>query len=297
MSEPPISAEGDAPTKPARRPVAAALIVLVGLLIGLGLGLFYAWVLAPVEFVDTTPAELNDAQQERYLLLIADAYAAEGDLARAEARLATLQLPDATNEVATLLDLAVAAQAPPEVVRHLALLARDLGVRSNAVAAFAPANVAPPAPAATPTSAVAALPATEPTTPASTPTPLPDDPAQPTIVLLGREPLCVAGQDVARIEVRVVDGLNVGLAGMEIEVVWPGGRDRFVTGLKPDEGPGYADFTMTEGVVYTLSLPAGSARIRDLQTAECDDGHLGGWQLTFQNDNTFATQTPEAAEA
>ncbi|MBI1865988.1 MAG: HD-GYP domain-containing protein, partial [Nitrospirae bacterium] len=41
---------------------------------------------------------------------------------------------------------------------------------------------------------------------------------------------------------------------IEIVVVWDAGEDHFFTGLKPELGQGYADFTMTEGVSYTLRL-------------------------------------------
>jgi len=64
--------------------------VALGLVVGLSLGLFYAWLVDPVEYYDTDPADLRPDLRDDYLLLIAMSYDLTGDLARAQARLATL---------------------------------------------------------------------------------------------------------------------------------------------------------------------------------------------------------------
>ncbi len=58
-------------------PVKAALVA--GLL-GLALGLFWAWVVQPVEFVDATPAYLRGDLQEDYLRMAIDSFAVNGDM-------------------------------------------------------------------------------------------------------------------------------------------------------------------------------------------------------------------------
>jgi hypothetical protein len=47
-----------------------------------------------------------------------------------------------------------------------------------------------------------------------------------------------------------------GIAGERIRVRWDDGEDSFVSGLKPERGPSYADFQMQAGVGYTIDMPA-----------------------------------------
>jgi hypothetical protein len=58
--------------------------------IGIAAGLFYGWVLSPVEYVDTSPDSLSIDYKADYVLMVAEAYQRERDLARAEARLEAL---------------------------------------------------------------------------------------------------------------------------------------------------------------------------------------------------------------
>jgi len=61
--------------------------LLTGLVIGIVLGLLYAWIVSPIEYVDTTPNTLRADYQDHYRLTIAIAFQSTGDLARAQARL------------------------------------------------------------------------------------------------------------------------------------------------------------------------------------------------------------------
>ncbi len=63
---------------------------IITILLGIGLGLFYGWVVNPVEYVDTTPASLRSDYQADYVLMVAEIYQAEGDPALAAGRLAFL---------------------------------------------------------------------------------------------------------------------------------------------------------------------------------------------------------------
>lgn len=62
--------------------------IAIGL--GMALGLFYGWVLSPIEFVDVTPESLRVDYQTDYVLMVAEAYRGEQDLAMAVRRLAVL---------------------------------------------------------------------------------------------------------------------------------------------------------------------------------------------------------------
>jgi hypothetical protein len=57
---------------------------------GIVLGLFYAWVVDPVEYLNTTPDTLKIDYQADYVLMVAEAYSAGQDLSLAESRLSLL---------------------------------------------------------------------------------------------------------------------------------------------------------------------------------------------------------------
>jgi hypothetical protein len=74
-------------------------------------------------------------------------------------------------------------------------------------------------------------------------------------------------------------------SGIELTVTWLGGEETFYTGLKPELGFGYADFAMTPGIEYALSLSGGVTRITGLQTSPCnaDSGdYPGSIRLEFR---------------
>jgi hypothetical protein len=63
---------------------------LLAVLIGVAIGLYYGWVINPVEYIDTTPSSLLIDYQADYVLMVAEVYQAEGEIAQAGARLAFL---------------------------------------------------------------------------------------------------------------------------------------------------------------------------------------------------------------
>jgi hypothetical protein len=62
----------------------------IALIIGIGIGLFYGWVINPVQFVDTTPASMRADYRADYVLMIAEAYHADQNTDLAIRRLAVL---------------------------------------------------------------------------------------------------------------------------------------------------------------------------------------------------------------
>jgi len=97
--------------------------LITGLVIGFSLGIFFAWVLVPVEYVDTTPAALREDLKMEYLVQIALAYAANGDLARAQQRMALLEEPDMVEKITVFAQRALAEGRDPSEVSALGLLA------------------------------------------------------------------------------------------------------------------------------------------------------------------------------
>ena len=73
-----------------------------------------------------------------------------------------------------------------------------------------------------------------------------------------------------RIEVLVQDEDGDGVPGVELWLTWAEGADRAVTGLKPGEGPGYADFNVDPETTYAISVgELGLPLITNLQLEEC----------------------------
>jgi len=62
----------------------------IAILVGVGLGLLYGWLVNPVKYVDTTPDTLRIDYKTDYVLMVAEAYQLEGDPAQAVRRLALL---------------------------------------------------------------------------------------------------------------------------------------------------------------------------------------------------------------
>lgn len=63
---------------------------IIAVILGVAAGLYYAWVIDPVEYVDTSPDTLLFDYKADYILMVAEAYQLEGDLSLAERRLAVL---------------------------------------------------------------------------------------------------------------------------------------------------------------------------------------------------------------
>ncbi len=81
--------------EPKPEPKSFPWYLITGLVLGFLLGLLYAWWVNPVVYSNTEPATLRADFKDNYRLTIAQAYAASGDLDRAESRLALLQDEDA----------------------------------------------------------------------------------------------------------------------------------------------------------------------------------------------------------
>jgi hypothetical protein len=271
------------------------LLFVAGLGLGLGAGLLYAWVIRPAQYVDTDPTSLRADYKTEYIQLVAQSFAVDGDVDRARARLIALGEPDPARTVTALAQRAAASGGDPDTVWSLAALASALGARP----AFpTPPPVTEVEGSATPEATLAAEPSLtpEPTlVPVSTATPIPHGvPTQPpaptfsgAFVFVGKQPVCDAAIGQPLIQVQMLDANASPVPGAEVIVEWDGGFDHFFTGLKPEMGNGYGDFTMAEGINYTVrlaSMPA--AAITGLRVETCTDAggrqFLGSWLLVFR---------------
>jgi hypothetical protein len=101
--------------------------LLTGVVLGIILGILFAWVISPVEYVDTAPESLKDEFKAQYRVLIASAYVANGDLVRAKARLELLGEADIYMIVAEQAQQMLAEGGSVEDAQALGRLALALG--------------------------------------------------------------------------------------------------------------------------------------------------------------------------
>jgi len=111
----------------------AIVLALVGTAAGVGLGLWYGWEIDPVEYTDTSIAYLHPIYRDEYVRLVSSAYALDGDLDTARARLVLLEVPDPAAAVADLAERAIAEGVGASDIALLARLAADLGVDRSAL--------------------------------------------------------------------------------------------------------------------------------------------------------------------
>ncbi|MCS7259655.1 MAG: hypothetical protein NZ765_02585 [Anaerolineae bacterium] len=289
---------------------------LVGLMIGMSMSLFYTWVLDPPTLTLAPPSSLNPHDKEIYMVLVAAAYMADGDVARAERRLTALREAHIGDTLVALAERYIAEERDAREVRALAQLADALGHTSAALRVFIPT----PTLTSTPSPTATSLPTNTPTgssapthtppatrtatstrpltfTPPQTSIPVLTEASTPTVTpTVGRgrfrvvqsTPLCDAQSDgVLRIYVRDSDG--EGIPGVQIAVRWPEGEDRFYTGFKPTIDPGYADFEMQPGQVYEVQLVDKNSDVADnvgsVMEQTCPDlpaDKRPSWQVVFQ---------------
>lgn len=273
--------------------------LLTGLILGLAFGLLFSLRISPVQFVDTAPEVLRAADKDQYRILIALSYQANGDLGRASERLARLHDPAPEAPLAELAQRLVAENGNIETARALAQLASALVQpgSSTVSAVEIPTGTATNTstlPAGTPYSTLeinqaihTATPQPSSTLPA--PTVEPRTTITPTLstpfVLIDRMPVCDSAVEDGLIQVMVQDAAGNPLSGIQVTVTWQSGEEAFYTGFKPNISPGYADYLMSEGYTYLVTVGEGGEQANDLSTGECTaaDGsrRLSGWKLTF----------------
>jgi len=292
------------------------MATFVGAVIGLTLGLLYTWVIDPVELVNTYPSLLRTDHRQSWVRLTALSYVADGDLERARSRLDGLSREDVSVAIQTLIEESAAAGSPADALRSLTTLAEALNLQTPAmlVYLYTPTPLPPvlintpspvptrtatrtPSPRVSPPPTVDipdptrtprdASPLVTPTPePTSTPSPTPTPPLLARLRVVEQEQLCEPGH-LLQVQILVTDERGAGIPGVEVWLMWPGGADRAVTGLKPWEGAGYADFNVESGASYVLGVgELGTPLVTNLQVEPCpregdDEPLMGSWRIVL----------------
>jgi len=280
--------------------------ILLPLLLGLGLGLAYAWLISPLRIVDADPSALRADFKDHYRSAIASSYAATGNLPRAQARLSLLGDPDSVASLNSQAQRLIAsgefAQADQLVALAIVLEDGTVFVSASTPTSENPAAVIneststlPPSPqdipfqlTGTPEFIDTQTFETQPVV--NTPTPRPTRTLIPTVgapfALIAQDTVCDTNLPDGLLQVIIFNSNRRQVAGAKIIITWENGEEQFFTGLKPEVGNGYADYVMSPTITYTLRLAAGSDVASELSAPTCQtsngETYLGGIKLTFQ---------------
>ncbi len=229
---------------------------------------------------NSAPNTLREPYRGNYLILIAEAYAQTGDLARARVRLSLLDDPQIHDTLAALAQRELARGGSEQEAQALAGLAARIQLTPSPVTQQSPATRA-----STVTASVTARPASMTPTPTPRRTPTPTTTPGAPFELSSRQAVCDPEAPAPLIEVNVLDAASEPVPGLEVLVVWDNGQDHFFTGLKPELGLGYGDFAMTPGVTYTVQLKDSANPVTGVSSEACpaDSGtsYPGSVELTF----------------
>lgn len=279
-------------------------VLLIGVMVGMGAGLYYAWEIQPLpEEEGVAPWQLESREDTRVILPDRDAYMMaallafqfDNDLATAISRLIDLRLPG-DDEFQYIADTACRLVTDGYVGSNnsrrnaLQAMVRFYQQRNFVSCADQLIMADSPRPTPIPTTDFAPTPTL---VPPATKTPGPDlspfpsatadrsSVTSPTLAperefeLVVIEPFC-SRSIPGVIEVRVRDFSGQGLPGLPIRARGETEESTFFTGLKPERGPGYADFDMTEGSAYIVEMPGLSDPTPNpLVAGECFDERFG----------------------
>lgn len=276
--------------------------LLTAIILGFGMGLFYAWVISPVQMKETHPYTLRPDYKDIYRALVAFSYQATGDLTRAQARLDLLRDDDPAQVLAGEAQQILAEGGDYREARALANLSASLlsgqpvNTRTSVPTEASnrtPAVPSPEPPDLTVTPGEETL-TPEPTT-SATVTRTPQFTATatatqaPPFVLKEEKAICDPSLTTSLIQVYALDASGEGVPGVEVVITWEEDQERFFTGLKPEFGVGYGDFEMSQGVTYTLTVPGTSVRVTGIEVQECetdeDTTYWGSWQVILTHPN------------
>ena len=282
---------------------------LLTLLVGLGLGLGYAWTISPLGVIDSAPTALRTDFKDQFRSAMAASFAANGNLPRTEARLNLLGDSDVLEALNSQAQRMIASGEFTQA-DQLAALALALENKNALVVlpTSTPDNEIVLEPSAAFTLSPVHLPFEVTETPEAinttiaetqnvetqavviNPTPRPTQTSVPTLgtpfALIAQDTVCDTLFPDGLLQILVFNSSRRQVTGAKIIIAWENGEDQFFTGLKPEVGNGYADFVMSPDVTYTLRLAAGSDIADGLIAPTCQTPSggtfLGGIKLTFQ---------------
>lgn len=256
--------------------------LLTGLILGLALGFGITFLFFPVHYTNVPPETLQSVDKDQYRLMIASAFQANNDLGRAQARLGVLR---ENNLSEVLLQQAQRSQlrSDAQLLLKLSQALQKTPVSEN-TAVFTPTSSSVSTqPAETKstnqTSEATSLPVRS-ATPQSTkqtsnPTPI-VEPSQVSSLyvpfrLAEEKTICDPSFKDTLIQIEVIDKKEKPISNARVFVTWEGGQDVFYTGYFPEISMGYADFSMTPEISYSVRIGEIGEVVENILAPECSD--------------------------
>jgi hypothetical protein len=92
------------------------------------------------------------------------------------------------------------------------------------------------------------------------------------------------------IQITATNAAGEGIPGVEILIsLGTDPKETFYTGLKPDLGLGYADYSAEPGLTYQLEIPESGLIISDIEVPTCqtesDQSYWGSWEIYITHPN------------
>jgi len=271
--------------------------LLTALILGLILGVVYSWVISPVSQVDTHPSLLRTDYKDIYRSLISRAYQSNNNLPRAEARLELMGDDEPALALAAQAQRFLAEGGDNEMAIILANLSAAIQNAELANNPIPPTVTAAPDPEITPTASTETgenggnspeVTAVTIEHPDWTPTPAPTE--SPPFILQDSSPICDPTLGESLIQVIATNGAGDGIPGVAIQIalgIDP--NEVFYTGLKPELGLGYADFSAEPGLTYQVEIPDSGLIVSEIEVPTCqnesEESYWGSWEIYITHPN------------
>jgi hypothetical protein len=103
------------------------LSVFIGLVLGIGLGLYVGWVQLPVEFLNSPGSSLGQRYKDEYVVMVAAGYMNDSDLGGAIERLRLLGVVNVPVYVQEVTERYITNSQNVDDIRYLVVLAEGVG--------------------------------------------------------------------------------------------------------------------------------------------------------------------------
>jgi hypothetical protein len=247
--------------------------------------------------VDTHPSLLRTDYKDIYRSLISRAYQSNNNLPRAEARLELMGDDEPALALAAQAQRFLAEGGDNEMAIILANLSAAIQNAELANNPIPPTVTAAPDPEITPTASTETGenggsspegPAVTIEHPDWTPTPAPTE--SPPFILQDSSPICDPTLGESLIQVIATNGAGDGIPGVAIQIalgIDP--NEVFYTGLKPELGLGYADFSAEPGLTYQVEIPDSGLIVSEIEVPTCqtesEESYWGSWEIYITHPN------------
>ena len=279
--------------------------LITGFLLGIIIGFLVTMVVFPVQYTNAPPETLNQADKDRYRVMIALAYQANQDIGRATARLGLLRDDDIAGQ---LIQQSRRSQtrSDAQILLNLAQAIQNPNSQPVVEVEIPTETIAPTAtPESSPTPTLTSTPTISPTVEV-TETLSSEETSQPSVTrsltaptstatalqntnlafrLSENQTICNTSYQESLIQIEVFDGDGKPLPNSKVIVAWAAGQNTFYTGYFPDVSLGYADFSMVPETVYTVKVGDIGELVSNLKAPVCqsdtDNSYLGSIYLRF----------------